>query len=403
MSILNKIFKSRDRPKNNLSASSPEGWVFSGAASSGKFVNEATAMQTAAVYACVKILSETVASLPLHVYTREKDGSKRHITDHPLYLILHDEVNPETTSFSFRETLMSHILLWGNGYAQIIRGWNGQPSALYPLNPSKMKVSRNSGGQIIYIYSGNGSEIKFRRDEILHIAGLGFDGLTGFSPIAMQRNSIGLSMAAEEYGARFFANGANPGGVLEHPGVIKDIERLRESWNNAHQGSSNSNKIAILEEGLKFRAIGIPPEDAQFLQTRKFQKNDIASIFRVPPHMIGDLEKSSFGNIEQMSLDFVKYTLNPWIIRWEQSLKQSLVLPSEKSKISIMFNLDGLLRGDYQSRIDGYSKGVQNGFYCINDIRKFEDMQLLSDEEGGNLHFVNGNMIKLKDVGAAYD
>lgn len=237
---------------------------------------------------------------------------------------------------------------------------------------------------------------------MLHIPGLGFDGLIGYSPIAMAKNAIGMSLATEEYGASFFANGANPGGVLEHPGVIKDIQRVKDSWNTAYQGSGNAHKVAVLEEGMKFQAIGIPPEEAQFLETRKFQIDEIARIFRVPPHMVGDLEKSSFSNIEQQSLEFVKYTLDPWIVRWEQSLQQSMLLPSEKASLMIRFNLDGLLRGDYQSRMQGYSVGIQNGFYSVNDVRQLEDMNLLADAEGGNLHFVNGNMVKLKDVGAAY-
>jgi len=403
MSIFNIFFKSRDKPKNKLILPSIEGgFLFSGT-TSGKYVSADTAMQTAAVYACVKILAEAIACLPLHVFTREADGSKKHIIEHSLYALLHDEANPEMTSFVWRETAMTHLLLWGNAYAQIVRDGRGQPIALYPLLPGKMTVSRNDTGKLVYAYMSDKGEVKFSRENILHIPGLGFDGLVGYSPITMQRNSIGLSMSAEEYGAKLFDNGAIPGGVLEHPGVIKNIDKLRESWNAAHKGSGNAGKTAILEEGLKFHAIGINPEDAQFLETRKYQKNEIASIFRIPPHMIGDLEKSSFANIEQMSLDFVKYTLNPWIIRWEKSLKQALVLPSEKAKIDIMFNLDGLLRGDYQSRIEGYSKGIQNGFYCVNDIRRLEDMSLLSDEDGGNLHFVNGNMVKLRDVGAAYD
>ena len=237
---------------------------------------------------------------------------------------------------------------------------------------------------------------------MLHIPGLGFDGLIGYSPIAMAKNAIGMSLATEEYGASFFANGANPGGVLEHPGVIKDIQRVKDSWNSAYQGSGNAHKVAVLEEGMKFQVIGIPPEEAQFLETRKFQIDEIARIFRVPPHMVGDLEKSSFSNIEQQSLEFVKYTLDPWIVRWEQSLQQSLLLPSEKASLMIRFNLDGLLRGDYQSRMQGYSVGIQNGFYSVNDVRQLEDMNLLEDVDGGNLHFVNGNMVKLKDVGVAY-
>jgi len=244
--------------------------------------------------------------------------------------------------------------------------------------------------------------VTLRRDEILHIPGLGFDGLIGYSPIAMAKNAIGMSLATEEYGASFFANGANPGGVLEHPGVIKDIQRVKDSWNSAYQGSGNAHRIAVLEEGMKFQAIGIPPEQAQFLETRKFQINEIARIFRIPPHMVGDLEKSSFSNIEQQSLEFVKYTLNPWVVRWEQSLQQSLLLPSEKNSIFIKFNVDGLLRGDYQSRMNGYAVGRQNGWLSANDIRELEDMNRIPAEEGGDQYLVNGNMLPLSQAGNFY-
>ena len=366
-------------------------------------------MQTTAVYACVRILSEAVAGLPLHIYRYRADGGKERIPKHPLYHLLHDEPNPEMTSFVFRETLMSHLLLWGNAYAQVVRNGRGQAVALYPLLPSKMEVSRAANGELLYTYyrdadetgmNPKGGYITLRRDEVLHIPGLGFDGLIGYSPIAMAKNAIGMSLATEEYGASFFANGANPGGVLEHPGVIKDIGRVKESWNTAYQGNGNAHKIAVLEEGMKFQAIGIPPEQAQFLETRKFQINEIARIYRVPPHMVGDLEKSSFSNIEQQSLEFVKYTLDPWVVRWEQSLQQSLILPSEKPSLFIRFNLDGLLRGDYQSRMNGYAVGRQNGWMSANDIRELEDMNRIPAVEGGDLYLVNGNMTKLADAGA---
>lgn len=408
MSLLKEMFRSRDKPQNRLGSSFS--FLFGGT-TAGKMVNERTAMQTTAVYACVRILAEAIAGLPLHVYRYRSDGGKERIPFHPLYHLLHDEPNPEMTSFVFRETLMSHLLLWGNAYAQVVRNGRGQAIALYPLLPSKMEVSRASNGELVYKYyrdvdeSGinpKGGYVTLRKDEVLHIPGLGFDGLIGYSPIAMAKNAIGMSLATEEYGATFFANGANPGGVLEHPGVIKDIQRVKDSWNSAYQGSGNAHKVAVLEEGMKFQAIGIPPEQAQFLETRKFQINEIARIFRVPPHMIGDLEKSSFSNIEQQSLEFVKYTLDPWVVRWEQALQQSLLLPSEKSSLFIKFNVDGLLRGDYQSRMTGYATGIQNGYYSVNDVRSLEDLNMLSDEDGGNLHFVNGNMVKLADVGAAY-
>ena len=400
MSIFSGLFRSRDKPKNRVGG----GWNFLfGGTTSGKAVNERTAMQTSAVYACVRILAESVAGLPLHVYERTANGSKSTKPSHPLYRLLHDEPNREMTSFVFRETLMSHLLLWGNAYAQIIRDGRGFPIALYPLLPDRMAVDRNESGELVYTYQSDKGQVKLRRENALHIPGLGFDGLIGYSPIAMAKNAVGLALATEDYGAAFFANGANPGGVLEHPGVIKpeQADRLRESWQSQF-GGANAHKVAVLEEGLKFHQMSIPPEQAQFLETRKFQINEIARIFRVPPHMVGDLEKSSFSNIEQQSLEFVKYTLDPWVVRWEQSLQQALILPSEKATIFIKFNLDGLLRGDYQSRMQGYSTGIQNGFMSVNDVRGLEDMNLLTAEEGGDLHFVNGNMVKLADVGAAY-
>ena len=361
------------------------------------------------VYACVRILAEAVASLPLHVYEYQDDGGKKLVHDHPLYYLLHDEPNPEMTSFVFRETLMSHLLIWGNAYAQIIRDGAGRVLGLYPLLPDKMEVQRDDRGNIYYVYSRNSDEnpmfkeygnIKLKAEDVLHIPGLGFDGLIGYSPIAMAKNAVGMTLACEEYGASFFANGANPGGVLEHPGVLKDPSKVRESWNSVYRGVNNAHKIAVLEEGMKYQQIGIPPEEAQFLETRKFQINEIARLYRIPPHMVGDLDKSSFSNIEQQSLEFVKYTLDPWVIRWEQSLQRSLLLPGEKGKYFIKLNVDGLLRGDYQSRMNGYAVGRQNGWFSANDIREMENMNPIPDEEGGNLYLVNGAMTKLADAGA---
>lgn len=408
MNLLKSLFRTRDRPQNRLGS----GFSFLfGCTASGKTVNERTAMQTTAVYACVRILAEAIAGLPLHLYRHQKDGGKERAGGHSLCYLLHDEPNPEMTSFVFRETLMSHLLLWGNAYAQVVRNGRGQVVALYPLLPNKMEVSRAASGQLIYTYYRDADESGINpkggytvlpREEILHLPGLGFDGLIGYSPIAMAKHAIGMALATEEYGAKFFANGANPGGVLEHPGVIKDIQRVKDSWNNAYQGSMNSHRVAVLEEGMKFQAIGIPPEQAQFLETRKFQINEIARIFRIPPHMVGDLEKSSFSNIEQQSLEFVKYTLNPWVVRWEQALKQSLLLPSEKQAMFIKFNLDGLLRGDYQSRMQGYATGRQNGWLSTNDIRELEDLNRVPAAEGGDLYLVNGNMLPLAQAGQQY-
>jgi len=407
MGILSGLFRSRDKPKNSTSGSAYR--FFFGGSTSGKNVNERSAMQMTAVYACVRILSESIAGLPVHLYKYREDGSKEKAGDHPLYRILHDEPNPEMTSFVFRETLMSHLLIWGNAYAQIIRDGAGRVLGLYPLLPDKMDVQRDDRGNIYYVYSRNSDEnpmfkeygdIRLKAEDVLHIPGLGFDGLIGYSPIAMAKNAVGMTLACEEYGASFFANGANPGGVLEHPGVLKDPSKVRESWNSVYRGVNNAHKIAVLEEGMKYQQIGIPPEEAQFLETRKFQINEIARLYRIPPHMVGDLDKSSFSNIEQQSLEFVKYTLDPWVIRWEQSLQRSLLLPGEKGKYFIKLNVDGLLRGDYQSRMNGYAVGRQNGWFSANDIREMENMNPIPDEQGGNLYLINGAMTKLEDAGA---
>ena len=406
MGIFSGLFRSRDKPQNRTTGSAYS--FFFGGSSAGKRVNERSAMQMTAVYSCVRILAEAVAGLPLHLYRYKEDGGKEKAIDHPLYLLLHDEPNPEMSSFVFRETLMTHLLLWGNAYAQIIRNGKGEVIALYPLMPDRMTVDRDSKGQLYYEYTVSmddaptvkGSLVRLHPSDVLHIPGLGFDGLVGYSPIAMAKNAIGMAIACEEYGASFFANGANPGGVLEHPGVLKDPSKVRESWNSVYRGVSNAHKIAVLEEGMKYQQIGIPPEEAQFLETRKFQINEIARLYRIPPHMVGDLDKSSFSNIEQQSLEFVKYTLDPWVIRWEQSLQRSLLLPGEKGKYFIKLNVDGLLRGDYQSRMNGYAVGRQNGWFSANDIREMENMNPIPDEEGGNLYLINGAMTKLADAGA---
>ena len=409
MGIFSGLFRSRDKPQNRTAGS---GYAFYfGGTTSGKAVTERSAMQMTAVYSCVRILAEAVAGLPLHLYRYKEDGGKEKAIDHPLYLLLHDEPNPEMSSFVFRETLMTHLLLWGNAYAQIIRNGKGEVIALYPLMPNRMVVDRDIHGQLYYQYTRSTEEaptmkgvtVNLPPSDVLHIPGLGFDGLVGYSPIAMAKNAIGMAIACEEYGAKFFANGAAPGGVLEHPGTIKDPQRVRESWQSTFGGSGNSNKIAVLEEGMKYTPIGISPEQAQFLETRKFQINEIARIFRVPPHMVGDLEKSSFSNIEQQSLEFVKYTLEPWLVRWEQSIQRTLFSPEEKKRYFAKFNVEGLLRGDYASRMSGYATARQNGWMSANDIRELENLDRIPTEDGGDLYLINGNMLPLGNAGAFAD
>ena len=360
MGLFSFLFKARDKPQNRTAGSAYA--FYMGGSTSGKQVTERSAMQMTAVYSCVRILSEAVAGLPLHLYRYKEGGGKEKAIDLPLYRLMHDEPNPEMSSFVFRETLMTHLLLWGNAM-------KNTTVRLTPYN-------------------------------VLHIPGLGFDGLVGYSPIAMAKNAIGMAIACEEYGAKFFANGAAPSGVLEHPGVIKDPQKVREAWQSQFGGSQNANKIAVLEEGMKYTPISLSPEQAQFLETRKFQINEIARIFRVPPHMVGDLEKSSFSNIEQQSLEFVKYTLDPWVMRWEQSLSRALFTEEEKKTLFFKFNVEGLLRGDYQSRMNGYATARQNGWMSANDIRELENMDKISAEQGGDLYLINGSMLPMQNAGA---
>ena len=404
---LRNWLRPKAREAKNHQLTSSYSFLF-GPTSSGRPVTERSAMQMTAVYGCVRILAEAIAGLPLHVYRYKDGGGKEKALDHPLYRLLHDEPNPEMTSFVFRETLMTHLLLWGNAFAQIVRNGLGEVIGLYPLQPNRMSVGRDlDTNQLYYEYqtswdepAGEYKTVRLTPADVLHIPGLGFDGLVGYSPIAMARNAIGLAQATEDYGASFFANGAAPGGVLEHPGTIKDPSRVRESWQQTFGGAKNGNKVAVLEEGMKYTPISVSPEQAQFLETRKFQLNEIARIFRIPPHMIGDLEKSSFSNIEQQSLEFVKYTLDPWVIRWEQAITKTLLNPREKQQLFVKFNVEGLLRGDYQSRMEGYAVARQNGWMSANDIRELENLDRITLEAGGDLYLVNGNMLPLGLAGA---
>lgn len=383
-----------------------------GMADSGQRVDEKAAMQISAVYACVRLLAETVAALPLHLYRYTEDGKgKEKALDHPLYKILYRQPNKEMTSFSFRETVMTHLLLWGNAYCQIVRDGKNGILGLYPLLPENVEVDRDESGDIYYIYHAytdevpgeQNQDIYFRRDEILHIPGLGFNGLIGFSPIAMMKNSLGTTLAVEKYGASFFKNGAQPSGVLEHPGILKDPNRVRENWMKAYSGAENAHKVAVLEEGMQYKAISLPPEDSQFLSTRQFGVTEICRMFRVPPHMVQDMEHATFSNIEHQSIDFVVHTLTPWLVRFEQAIIKDVLLEEEQDTYFPKFNVDGLLRGDYESRMNGYATGISNGFLSPNDIHRLENMDLIPHEEGGDDYFLNGGYVRLRDAGIYAD
>ena len=402
------LFKSRDKPKDEYRWSGSP-FLF-GSSISGKSVNTTTALQISAVFACCKILAESVACLPLHVY-RQDGKSKTLATDHSLYPLLHDAPNSEMTAYSFKETTMLHLLTSGNAYSQIFRDKINRVVSLFPLLPDKMTVKRDNTGKRIYTYrpatSENphmttSAEITMQEKDVLHIPALSNDGLFGYSPIAMAKNAIGVALACEEFGAKFFENGARPSGVLKHPGVLKDPDKLRESWQKIYGGSANAGRVAVLEEGTSYEPISVNQSDAQFLETRKFQIAEIARIFRVPLHMLNELDRATFSNITQQSLEFITYTLTPYLVRLEQGFNKALFSETERGKYFVKFSVEGFLRGDYETRMRGYATAINQGIMSVNEVRSLEDWNPLSEEEGGNYHLVNGNLAKLQDAGGAY-
>lgn len=368
----------------------------------GKKITVHNSMQVSAVFACQRILAEGVASLPLILYKRLERGKER-ATQHKLFDILHTLPNPELTSYELRELVTSHTALWGNGYLEIQYDQGGRVMALWPLRPDRVDVQRGWDGQLYYVVTlGDPLEHNPEIDvlparNVMHVRGLGYDGVRGLSVVGLARQSIGLAMATEEFGARFFGNGARPGAVLEHPSKLSDQaeKRLRISWNSRHQGLENAHRVAILEEGMKLHEIGIPPEDAQFLETRKFQVNEIARWFRVPPHMVGDLERSTNNNIEHQGLEFVIYTLAPWLVRIEQAIGRDLLTPAERRQYFAEHMVNALLRGDIKSRYEAYGQGRQNGWLSANDIREMENQNPIP---GGDVYLVPLNMVPADQV-----
>lgn len=348
------------------------------ATASGVSVTSSNSMRVSAVYACVRVIAETIASLPLQVFERTDQG-KRLATERAEYRILHDVPSPIMTSFTWRESTQANLLLNGNGYAEIEWANNGQLRGLWPIQPNRVNtIVRKNGSKVHEVLTDNGT-VTIPDEDMLHVPGLGFDGIRGFNPIAMMRQSIGLSMATEEYGSRMFKNGLRPSGVLRHPKGLSDpaVERLKKQMNEGFSGLANAHRLMILEDGMDYTQTSLNPDDAQFLETRKFQVSEVARIFRVPPHLIGDLEKATFSNIEQQSLEFVIHTIRPWLVRWEQELNRKLFV--RNSPYFASFNVDGLLRGDIKSRYEAYAIGRNWGWLSANDVREKENMNAIDN------------------------
>lgn len=366
---------------------------------SGMKINDETAFQISAFWDCIKILSEDVATLPLFLYKKLEKG-KIKAENHSLYEILNSQPNEEMLSINLLEMLMVNILLWGNAYIHKIYNKAGEIIELWPLYSKYMEIKRDKNNNLFYRYTEPGNEKDFNKDNLINITGLTMDGITGLSILKYARESLGLTMATEKFGSAFFGNGTKPSGVLELPdnGRCKDKDAVRAEWNKLYQGVENSNRIAILDYGMKYKPVGIPPEDAQFLQTRQYQIPEICRWFRMPPHKVADLSNATFSNIEHQGIEYVSNTLRPWLVRIEKTLSRGLLNQKEKKKFFIQFNVDALLRGDFTTRMEGYAKARQNGWLNADDIREFEDMNPMPDGAGGEKYLVNGNMVPIDEA-----
>ncbi|BBE50817.1 Phage portal protein, HK97 [Ferriphaselus amnicola] len=344
--------------------------------SSGMRVSADAALRLSAVYAAVRILSETMASLPFVLYRQRADGGKERVTEHWLYDLFAKRPNRFQNPFEWREMLQGHLALRGNAYNRIVSNARGEIIELMPIHPDRIRMELLPNGDYRYRVTDRlGNETIVPRGEIWHLRGLSSDGLLGMSPIELARESIGMALAAQDYGARFFANDAKPtGGWIEFPGSFKDNDAkrvFRESYQQAQSGA-NRGKVLVLENGMKFHEVGVTNKDAQFLELRKFQITDIARLFRVPPHMIGDLDRATFSNIEQQSLEFVMHTMTPWAERWEASIEADLLLDDDK--LEVEFDFANLMRGDAASRAGYYQSGIQNGWLTRNEARIAENL-----------------------------
>lgn len=351
---------------------------------SGRYVSDEGALKVSAVYSCVRVLTESIASLPLILYRRGEGGSKERAIEHPLYTLFHDRPNKLQSSFDFFEQVVVSLCLRGNAYAQKILNGAGDVIELWPLPPDKVQIEVTPAGEKKFFYHKNGVRIPFDTEEIVHFKGLSTDGIRGISPIDCARESIGVALATEEHGARFFSNGASPTGVLEHPASLSDeaAERIRKSWEDRYAGSANSHRVVVLEESMKWHQLSLTNEQSQFLETRKFQISEIARWFRVPPHMVGDLERATFSNIEHQALEFVTHTLRPWLVRIERTLLNSVFDAEEAQDFVLEFLADALLRGDLKTRYDAYAIARTNGWLNVDEIRAKENMNPLPDGQG---------------------
>jgi HK97 family phage portal protein len=350
--------------------------------SSGLHVTDAVALGIPSVYSCVRVLAESIASLPLITYERLSNGDKQRATGFSLYRLLHDQPNPLMTSLELRELMMGHLCLRGNAY-NLIERVSGEVVALWPLHPDRVKVEIE-GRELIYVYMAEeGPERRYRMDDILHIRGLSSDGIVGYSPLALLRDTFGHSKAISDYSANYFKNDASPGGILSTPNTLNAtaLSNLRESWEKGHKGKGNKHKLAVLDNDMKWQSIGISPEDSQMIESQKFSVVEIARVFRVPLNLVMDYERSTYSNVTEQNRSFLTHTLQPWLERIEQAIHKSLLTESEKEKFFVEHLTHNFLKADTKQRYEAYQIARNAGFMSVNEIRQLENMNSV---EGGD-------------------
>lgn len=361
-----------------------------------------SALGVVAVYACVRVLAETLASLPLFLYRRLTPRGRERAVDMPLYWLLHDAPNPEMSRMSFWESIVGQAALRGTGYAEIARDADGRAVALWPLRSDKMEAGRTAEGTLYWLYTmPDGTKRPMSSRDVLNVPGFGSTGIVGYSPIELHASALGLALDAQSYAERFFSNDSRPGGVLQTKDKLSDagFERLKKSWEEAHRGVGNAHRVAILEEGVEWVQVAMSSRDAQFLEQRRFSVEEVARLFRVPLHLIQELSHATFTNIEHQSIDFVVHTVRPWAERVEGAVERCLLTTAERRELFAEFLVDGLLRGDQQSRYAAYSVGHQNGWLSANDVRELENMNPIAPEDGGDIYMVQLNMVAAGQLG----
>lgn len=375
MKFLRRLFDKRANLRN------PPDWLYSSFAGgdrtkSGVTVSPDSALTLSAYFAAIRAISEDVGKLPLILYKRLEPRGKERQPNHPLYRLLRNEPNAEMTAMTFRQTLTFHAIGWGNGFAEIVRGKNGRPAALWPIDPRRVTVERDKQQRIQYRVRSNidSKDVILQPRDVLHIHGLGFDGLTGYSVAHLARESIGAALAAERSGAALFGNGSRPAGILEYPDALppESKKQLKEAWENQYKGSENAGKTAVLEEGMSFKPIGVPNKDAQWIEMREFSVSELARWLRIPPHKIAHMRDATFSNIESQAREYVIDTLQPWMVRWEQEIARKLI--TARSPLFAEHLVDGLLRGDTENRFKAYQTAIASGWMSRNEARALENL-----------------------------